>query len=180
MANYSKLKAFSRVILAAGLVFFFSGTISGCKPEIVPSDQDLIKAYLDNHDEYERVAQLILAEPNPSFDVLINKEPVYQGSSNPPVSRPTWSACQQVMRRTFCLAVQRRARTIFFIFHEHNSADYFRRKALIYDEQGFKDPVWTERGGLNSSLRYAEVPLPTSDSSKPNTRWRLEYKYDKH
>jgi hypothetical protein len=180
MANYSKLKAFSRLIVAAGLVLFCSAALSGCKPEIVPSDHDLIKAYLDNHDEYERVAKLILAEPNQSFDVLINKDTAYQGSSNPPVNRATWVACQQVMRRTFCLAVQRRARTIFFIFHEHKSADFFRRKALIYDEQGFKDPVWTAKDGLNSSLRYAEVPLPTTEGMRPNTKWRLEYKYEKH
>jgi hypothetical protein len=174
MANQSKLF----YLLSALAAFVISGPLTACKQTIVPSDQDMIKAFQDNRggDEQHRstgyleVAQDMLAEGNQKFEVLRGKGVTYQGSDKPPVSDKTRAACQQVMGRTFCLGVKRDAGTVQFIFFEDNTFDSFRSKAIIYDKDDFKDPIWSTKASDAANARYVAI----------EPHWKLEYKYVKH
>jgi hypothetical protein len=177
---FGKSAASSLMCSLALCLCILAGTLlSGCAPEVIPSDNEVIKLYLDNHSEFERVTKLVLAEGNQDYRVLRHGGATYGASSNPAVSQAAINGCHQIMARTFCVAVMRKAGTVYYLFHEHDGRDFFRSKALLYNTDYFKDLVWTPKGDKASSLRYAPVGLPGTSGIEPNDHWKIEYRYEK-
>lgn len=164
MANSRKLS----YVLIAGATMFAALATVGCKPPIVPDDDSIIKTYRDNRKSYDEVAEILLKEANQKFSVDRNGNVKYFGTDKPEVSLKARRACQQIMSRTFCLLIRRDGVLINFIFFEDLTRDHFRRKALIFDKDDFKGPVWQSKTGENFNVRF--VPI--------EPQWQMEYKYE--
>jgi|GEM_PF-4367628 len=164
MANYPKL---SHLLILCTAIFAVCVT-SGCKTAVVPPDESLIKSFRDNRLSYTELAKRIMAESNEKFEVDRSGGVKYVAARVPELSEATRRACQQIMSRTFCLAVRRDATVVYFVFFEDLTKEHFRRKALIYDKDGFKAPVWSSKVGDNFNQRF--VPI--------EPQWQLEYKYE--
>jgi hypothetical protein len=156
-------------LLIGPLLLVMVGFLAACKAPEVPTDQDIIKAYQDNHKEFGEVVEKMMAEPNKKFAVGRDRSVTYQAGDKPPISDKTSSACQQIMRRTFCLSARRHDGLAQFVFFEDNNSDVFRSKSLLYDGADFSAPVWSAKSTDTLSLRYTPV--------EPN--WRVEYRYEK-
>jgi len=172
-------------LLTAWTALAVSALLSSCKPVVVPTDSDMLKSYQNNYKDFAGVVGRVMAEENQKFSVIRGQSVTYQGSDKPPVSNKTLTACQQLMGRTFCLATRRNGGTIQFVFYEDNGTDAFRSKSLIYDRDGFKDPIWKAKTSDTTSLRYAPVQPPTDlsrvpDKGPPQQLWTLEYRYERH
>jgi len=164
MANNGK----STFLLILCTAFFAVCLATGCKSATVPPDDSIVKTFRDNRRAYTELAQLIMTEGNSKFEVDRAGNIKYVAGNKPEVGAKTRRACQQIMGRTFCLAVRREATVVYFVFFEDLTRDHFRRKALIYDSDNFKGPDWTSKVGDNFNRRF--VPIEPA--------WQLEYKYE--